>query len=441
MTGNAPAIPDITLTLDTDGVIRTAVISDTLAEEGVESWRGRPWGETINQAANGQVLKTIKELSQSGAWSCFQVNQRLPSGRELPFEYTAVSLGKGAGFIAIGKSLQAISDLQSRLELAQQERERDYWKFRDIETRYKMLFDASSDAAIVVRVTNLRIVEANLAATKSLGLLPGPEFYPEMPPRDRKSFDAMLEKVRENGRAPSISLRLTNGDTHWSLRASMMNTDAGSFYLFQMAPLGAPAPSPEPPDAISAEDIIQRLPDGFAIVDRDGVIRRANDTFLDLTQTGSESAVVGQSVKRWLSNPGADASVLLGLVQRHGSVRLMTTTLCGELGSNTAVEISAVGDKTGQFNFVGLLIRDVTTRQSDGLFQTNSSGARSPLPAFPEGISLEQLVQASTEAIEQKAIRSTLELCRGNRTAAAKRLGVSRQSLHLKLKKYDLAGK
>jgi hypothetical protein len=37
MTGNAPAIPDITLTLDTDGVIRTAVISDTLAEEGVES--------------------------------------------------------------------------------------------------------------------------------------------------------------------------------------------------------------------------------------------------------------------------------------------------------------------------------------------------------------------------------------------------------------------
>jgi 3-oxoadipate enol-lactonase len=57
---------------------------------------------------------------------------------------------------------------------------------------------------------------------------------------------------------------------------------------------------------------------------------------------------------------------------------------------------------------------------------------------YEEGFSLEQLVSASTEAIERKTIVAVLDLCKGNITNAAKRLGLSRQSLHSKLKKYML---
>ena len=114
-------------------------------------------------------------------------------------EYTTVSLGPGAGFIAVGKSLQAISDLQSRLSHVQKEREQDYWKLREIETRYRALMEASSEAVALVRVTNLRIVEANAVATRALGLVPGGEFYPDMPERDRRAMLAMLELVRDEG--------------------------------------------------------------------------------------------------------------------------------------------------------------------------------------------------------------------------------------------------
>ena len=433
------AKPDITLTLDANGVIRSAVPSDALAEEGIDSWRGRVWGETIGPSVSPQILKMIEDMRQGGASSCFQVRQRLPSGRELPLEYTTVSLGPEAGFIAIGKNIQAISDLQSRLQLAQQERERDYWKYREIETRYKMLFDASTEVAVVVRVTNLRIVEANVAATKNLGLLPGPEFYPDMPPRDRKSFEAMLVKVREQGRAPGIALRLSGTNSQWSLRASLMNTNAGAFYLFQMTPMGASLATADAPGSPSVEDVIQRMPDGFAIVDREGIVRHTNHTFLDMTQIGAAGAVVGENIRRWLAHPGAYILTILGIVQRHGGVRAMMTTLYGELGSNTLVEVSAVGDKAGDPEFVGLLLRDVTMRFAEA--RGAGGDLLSPTPeAYPDDFSLEHLVRTSTEAIERKAVMAMLELCRGNRTAAAKRLGLSRQSLHAKLRKYELDG-
>jgi transcriptional regulator PpsR len=297
-----------------------------------------------------------------------------------------------------------------------------------------MLFDASTEPAGVVRVTNLRVVEANAAATKSLGLLPGPEFYPDLPARDRKSFDAMLSKVREQGRAPGIALRLTPGDGLWSLRASLMSTDAGAFYLFQMTPMGATQLPLEALDTVSTDSIIQRMPDGFVIVDREGVVQRANHTFLDLIQIGAENAVTGEKMERWLSHPGAGIALILNLVQQHGGVRLLTTIIYGELGSNTQVEISAVGDKPDQPGYFGLLLRDVTTRLPGAASQTGPSAS----DVYAEGFSLEQLVSASTEAIERKTIVAVLDLCKGNITNAAKRLGLSRQSLHSKLKKYVL---
>ena len=255
-----------------------------------------------------------------------------------------------------------------------------------------------------------------------------------MPSRDRKSFDAMLAKVREQGRAPGIALRLSPSDGLWSLRASLMTTDAGAFYLFQMTPMGGAQVPLEALDHLSGDSIIQRLPDGFVIVDREGVVQRANHTFLDLVQIGAENAVLGEKIERWLSHPGAGVGLILNLVQQHGGVRLLTTMIYGDLGSNTQVEISAVGDKPDQPAYFGLLLRDVTTRLAEG----RSIAGPGAVDVYDEGFSLEQLVSASTEAIERKTIVAVLDLCKGNITNAAKRLGLSRQSLHSKLKKYVL---
>ena len=438
MTNLYIAQPDITLTLDFDGVIQETKSSEILADEQLEIWCGRRWSDTIDPANIPQIGQMIDDIHSGGSSSYFQVRQKFPSGRELPMEYLAVSLGKSAGWIAIGRNLKTISDLQSSLLLAQQGREKDYWKIREIETRYRLLFDATNEAVLMVRVADLCIVDANLAATRALSLPLGSEFYPDLQPRDRKSLMGMLEKVREHGRAPGIVLHLGLANAPWSLRASLVNGESGYFYLFQITPIGASRTIRGEKESFSIESLIQRIPDGFVVVDHQGIVRRANHCFLDLVQIGAESMIIGQSLSRWLSRPGADFAVLLNLVQRHGSVRMLPTMIAGEFGASTEVEISAAGNKEFDPDYIGLLIRDVMTRLGPG-----SRAAPPPLPAEPidiysSDVSLEQMVKVSTEAIERQQIEAALEIAQGNRTAAAKRLGFSRQSLHSKLKKYKL---
>jgi DNA-binding NtrC family response regulator len=52
--------------------------------------------------------------------------------------------------------------------------------------------------------------------------------------------------------------------------------------------------------------------------------------------------------------------------------------------------------------------------------------------------SLESVVKASIETIERRHIEDALTKSRGNRTAAARYLGLSRQTLHVKLNRYKL---
>jgi transcriptional regulator PpsR len=264
-------------------------------------------------------------------------------------------------------------------------------------------------------------------------LQPGSEFLPDLRPRDQLAFKNLLEKVRERGRAPGVVMHFGPTAEPWSLRVSLMNGDAGSFYLFQIAPIATTAAVGERKVSLSADDLVQRLPEGFVVVDRRGAVLRANNAFLDLSQIGTESATLGQSMRRWLSQPGADISVLLGLVRKHGSVRLMSTKLYGELGSTADVEISAVGNKDSEPDHIAMLIRDVTERsrpEPGKIFVSGTDG--------DGDTSLEHLVRASTEAIERQSIAGALEKAAGNRTVAAKILGLSRQSLHTKLNKYAI---
>lgn len=425
--------PDIMLTLDRDGVIRDVARSDALENESLDRWRGRSWRETIPAEQASRVAKAIDASRSGGESTRFRVQLQLPSGRELPVEYTTVSLGKNAGFVAIGRNLQSLSDLQSRLTDVQKAREQDYWKLREIETRYRAVLDASNEAVALLRSTTLRVVEANVAAARWLGLVPGSEFFPDLPGRDRKALDGALETARSQGRSPNIALHLPNG-SQWSVRASLVAGEADSFYLLQMSELvAAPAPVDE---NYGLDEILQRFPDAFAIVDRDGSIVKANHTFLDLVQVGVESAVIGQNLRRWLSQPGADSGVILGLVQRHGSVRMMRGRLEGDLGSTTQVEVSAVADRTPHPRFVGLILRDVGLRDSRSESSSNSQTADLIGGLSSPKDSLEDVVRSAVERIERRSIEQALAECRGNRTLAARYLGLSRQTLHVKLNKY-----
>ena len=434
------AQPDVTLLLDLEGVIRKATLSSSVANETVDGWLGRPWIDTVAAAGSRSVQQLLEDARRTGVSGFRQVAQRFPSGRELPMEYTTVQLGSGSEFLAIGKNLQAVAELQSRLVSAQQAMERDYWKLREIETRYRVLFDAANDAVLVIRASDMQVVEANPAALRAIGLAPvGRDLLQELSAADRAPFQAMLARVREHGKAPGLMIRLGRDGQQWLVRASQMATEPGAVFLLQLTPAGGQSGRAE---VLPIEALVERAPDGFLVLDQDAVIHHANQAFLDLVQVATRATVLGERAQRWLGRPGADIPVLMSSIQRGGTVRRFTTTLHGELGVETEVEISGFGNADGRPRFVGLIVHDVANsgRGGDPVPPEGLGNALGSLTRQVGRVPLLELVKTTVGAVEKHYVTAALELTRGNRTAAAELLGLSRQSLYAKLWRYGLDG-
>lgn len=448
MSGVNIAEPDITLVLNMDGVIQDVTLSGAIAEGQIDSWRGLAWADTVADLGGGKIARIVDDARRTGVSAFRQVNQRFPSGRELPIEYTTVRVGGKDGLIAIGRSLQAVAELQSRLIAAQQAMEQDYWKLREVETRYRLLFDASIEAVLLLRVDDLRITEANRAAVRALGVGRGSDLLAEIAAEDRESVRSMLARAREQGRAPGIVVHVGHTRDSWAVRASLMASEAGQAFLLQLTPVDRALPGLGSADPVSLDSFADRLPDALVVIDPDGVIRRANRSFVDLAQAGAEGAVVGEQLGRWLCQPGADLSVLMANLARHGVVRMFATRLQGELGTDTDVEISAARNGDGKAATIALLIRDVGRRLPEPQEGQTLRAALASLigpPGMPGNsasgkITLLKLVDEAVETVERHYIEAALEMVDGNRTAAAELLGLSRQSLYKKLARYDLDG-
>ena len=95
--------------------------------------------------------------------------------------------------VAFGRDLRDSVALQRRLIESQQAMERDYWRYREAETRYRHLFETSPEAVLIIEAATLRIREANPAAHPLVGAraasLPG------------KKLPSVLDKA-SHGRGP-----------------------------------------------------------------------------------------------------------------------------------------------------------------------------------------------------------------------------------------------
>ena len=238
------AQPDVTLRLNLDGVIQEVSVSSTLSDQGLENWVGKPWVDTVADAGGNKVRRMVEDARRRRVSAFRQVTQRFPSGLELLIEYTTVRLGGRSGLIAVGKNLQAMAGLQQRFLAAQREMERDFWKLRDIETRYRLLFETSGEPVLLLRAASLDIIEANPAALRALELAQGTDFVNrpllgDVAATDHDPLQAMLRTVREQGTSPGILVHLGPRRSQWLVRASLMQAESGLMFMLQLASAGA----------------------------------------------------------------------------------------------------------------------------------------------------------------------------------------------------------
>ena len=444
---------DIALIIDGQGVIRDmATGSDEMSQEDCAGWLGRTWVDTVTVESRAKIASLLRDAgTESGSPRWRQVNHVLPSGRELPLLYSAAPLERDVGgvatgrAVAFGRDLRPTAVLQQRLVEAQQAVERDYWKFRHAETRYRHLFQVAAEAVLVVDATTQRILEANPAAARLLGdgvttSLVGQPFPYGVDAAGAEVLNNLLAGVRATGRAEECRAELADASGELRVCASTYRQDRVSHFLVRLSRVQQPTMTDTVPSTNSMLlQLVQNAPDCLVVTDLEGRVMSANMAFIELAQLTNEDQVRGETLDRWLGRTGVDLSVLISNLRQRGAVRLFATTLKGEYGALTEVEISAALVPHGDHPFLGFTIRDIGRRLSaEARPGRELPRSVSQLTELVGRVPMKDIVGETTDLIEQLCIEAALELTRDNRASAAEMLGLSRQSLYVKLRRYGL---
>ena len=437
---------DLALIIDDQGTITDIAFgNDDLSADFNPDWIGQLWIDTVLPESRANLELLLQEAHQQGMTRWRQISHPALRGLDIPIQYRALRLGGTGPTIAMGRSLQGMAALQQQLVDAQQALERDYWRFRQVETRYRLLFRMVSEAILIIDAPTQRVVEANPAAGQLLGETPtrviGRPFPEGFDPEGTQAINGLLAGVRAAGRADDVRARLIDSMQEFLVSASLLRQENVSFLLVRLSPMLTDSASTAMPEAKARYlRVLENAPDCMVITDADGRILTANTTFLNLAELATEQQARGESLERWLGRPGVDLNVLMANLRQHSTVRLFATTLRGEYGSTTEVEISAAAVRNGERPYFGFFIRDVGRRlhaepsispeQTRWLDQRTERVGRVPL---------KELVRESTDTIERLCIEAALKLTGDNRASAAELLGLSRQSLYVKIDRYGIA--
>jgi transcriptional regulator PpsR len=427
------------------GVIRDVSFgNDELAGELAEKWVGKPWAETVTEDSRHKVEALLRDSTAKGMPRWRMVNHRSASGADLPVLYAAVQLSRAGQVVAFGRSMQPMATLQQQLLSVQQSMEREYLKLRQTEARHRLLFQVSTEAVLIVDAATRKIIEANPAAGKLLGggskRLVGRLFPEGFDEQSSLSLQGLMGAVRATGRTDDVTVRSADGAREFVTSASLFREEQASFFLIRLSDLSsgraAAAASTQHSKVL---EIVASAPEGFVVTDLGGRILYANRAFLDLAQLATEEQSRNESLDRWLGRPGVDFNLLTAQLREHGSLRMFATQLRGEYGSTSDVEIYAVSVVDGEEPCFGFTIRDVGQRVTvDRQATRDKPRSVAQLTELVGRVPLKDLVRESTDMIEKLCIEAALEITGDNRASAAEILGLSRQSLYAKLRRYGL---
>lgn len=447
ITGNTAAsllgaAADIALVIDKRGVIRDlSVNTDELASKDTQKWIGSKWIDTVREDSKSKVRDLLGEVDDPRQR---QINHVTDNGSQLTVLYSTVLLEEKGYRVAVGKDLSSLTRMQQRLVNVQQSMERDYSQLRQFETRYRLLFRTAGDAIIITEADTFKVMEANPAASTLLGTperkLVGSNLLRWFDADAKQQVEDALASLRMNGRNVSLSLTPEDIDDALMVNLALFKTNNQTHILVRLEKKANPSESlsqTEQTGRLLA--LVENAPDALVVTDSRGKVLTVNTEFLDLSQLAGAELALGQDLSAWLGQGGIDFQIIMSSLREHGSIRLYNTQMRGEFGSICDVEVSAVAVSDAGLDCIGFSIRN-TSRRIAANDESSSLAPKSidQLTQLVGRVPLKDLVRESTELIEQLCIQSALKLTNNNRASAAEILGLSRQSLYVKLRRYSL---
>jgi transcriptional regulator PpsR len=442
------AASDITLMLDASGRIVGLRVNPASSDFGkLDHWVGRQITDFLTPESVPKLQTARERLAQGGPPSRpIEINHRDNAVWEFPIRYVLQPVGTDGALLMMGRDLRPVAETQRQLVQAQIALERGYEAQREFDSRYRLLLATVTDAIMLVSLSDGRVTDANDHAADLFGGarkdVIGAVFASLFADTRRAEMEARLVNAAMSDRADPIQLTTARTGQPLLLAPNVFRVGGDRVVICRLAPVAAEKGGEVPaalPDALVAAAV-----EGILFTDPKGVIRDANDRFLSMVDAGTLPSVKSRTLGEFLARGQVDLGVILENVQRLGEVRVYATDLVSDFGSRVPVELSAVRLQPGDGPpLIGFVFRDAARAETMRLPPTQGAAGASQanILELVGSASLKEIVAETSDVIEKLCIETAIKLTNNNRVAAAEMLGLSRQSLYVKLRKYDFLKK
>ena len=408
-------------------------------------WEGRFLPDLLTDESRRKLELRLADLAAGQGSVMAELNHGSLQASDFPVRYAMHRFGPDGSTLMLGRDLQPLAEVQQQLVAAQLALERDYEAQRELDTRYRVLMEMTRDPVMLVSMSTGRIADLSPSAALLFGgsraELVGAAVAQEFDGRRRGEFIEALVAVASADAAAPLEVTARRSQRR-VLVAPRLFRAAGERFLLCLIDVADRKSGAGDELAENLQRLYHEGADGIVFADGEGVIRAANEAFLNLTDASGIAAVRGRSIADYLVRGQVDLRVLLDNVKRTGQLRLYATRLTTDFSGQIAVELSASWLNDRPNPVLVMVVRDAS--RADALRRAGNGipedGARSVMELVGSS-TLKDIVAQTTDVIEKMCIETALELTRNNRVAAADMLGLSRQSLYVKLRKYGLLNK
>ena len=435
---------DLVLVMNSSGLIENVLNGSKPIANNTQSLIGKNWLDTVaadSQPKVNALLKTSEdELEQK--WR--QVNQWVEGSPSLPIQFSTIFFPKENKLVAIGKDLSSISMLQQKLVDSQQEIERDFANLHAIQNRYVQLFNNIDQAYLIVDSQTLKILEVNKSAGFLVGDLKkiqGKLFTNLFPVKDYEAIQAYLADSKSGIMQSSMQSTLENLKENVEISSVLLREGNQNICLVSIKPKSNSTQMSNLNEQTTLlTQAIEDFQDGFVVCSTSGIILTANSTFVSMSQSAHKENILGKSLEVWLGRAGIDLKIILGTVREYGSIKDYATTITADDGSSPReAQISAVSFISGKLSAVGISIHLISKSVQQPSAKSENLGKNAKeLTQLVGKVPLKQIVTETTDIIEKLCILAALELTMSNRASAAELLGLSRQGLYIKMRRFGI---
>jgi transcriptional regulator PpsR len=446
LTGILAAASDLAFVVSAAGRVRSILIDNETKEHArLTHWAGRPMQDFLTIESVAKFEAALKQVKLAGQLTRpIELNHTDKIEWQYPVRYSFHAVGPDASVLMLGHDLRLVAEAQEQLVQAQFALERGYEERREYDARYRMLMSATRDAFVFVSASDGRIRDVNAAAAVLLGStredLIGSPIAQEFKHRRRGEFVETLLNLAVSDFDTDIPVQTVRGKREVTITPTVFRAAGERLIICRLQPENGEGRGD---DRLAAHllALFNKSTDAIVLTDTRGTIEDVNEAFLEIADVASLGEVKSKSLADFLQRGQIDLSVMLENAVRSGHMRVYATKLANEFGPRASVEISVVYINDLDRPSVGFIIRDASraeaVRTASKGMAANDNGNHNVVELVGSA-PLKEIVAETNEVIERMCIETAVELTRNNRAAAAEMLGLSRQSLYVKLRKYGL---